>query len=358
MGEVEQTHVVSRRASASSTRLALALGGGAARGLSHIGVLDVLEREGIRPDCIAGSSMGGLIGALSATGLRAREIIEVARSFHFPRWFLPGGVLQWDSLFGSAVPILSCNFEQLATSLVVAAVDLEAGSQVVLHTGSVLPAVRATCAVPGVLPAVRLGGRWLVDGGLVNTLPVDVAWMADPDIVVAVKVGAPRARRVPQLSWRLTSVLSRLGGVIPNPATAKVSFEVLVRAAEIVLDRQTALAAAMTGPEVLIEPELGDITLRDFHRLDEAVAAGRRAAETALPGLLRLLESPPHVQAARERVVQLRFDPVCAMVISPARARATVLRGETTYYFCSPNCRDCFERDPDRYLTKCAFRSS
>jgi YHS domain-containing protein len=163
---------------------------------------------------------------------------------------------------------------------------------------------------------------------------------------------------VPQLSWRLTSVLSRLGGVIPNPATAKVSFEVLVRAAEIVLDRQTALAAAMTGPEVLIEPELGDITLRDFHRLDEAVAAGRRAAETALPGLLRLLESPPHVQAARERVVQLRFDPVCAMVISPARARATVLRGETTYYFCSPNCRDCFERDPDRYLTKCAFRSS
>jgi predicted acylesterase/phospholipase RssA len=89
MGEVEQTHVVSRRASASSTRLALALGGGAARGLSHIGVLDVLEREGIRPDCIAGSSMGGLIGALSATGLRAREIIEVARSFHFPRWFLP-----------------------------------------------------------------------------------------------------------------------------------------------------------------------------------------------------------------------------------------------------------------------------
>jgi len=342
-------------ARAMTVRLALALGGGAARGLAHIGVLDVLEREGIRPDCIAGSSMGGLIGALSAAGLRARDILEVARSFRFPAWFLPGGVLQWDSLFGSAVPMLSRTFEQLATPLVVTAVDLEAGSQVVLHTGSVLPAVRATCAVPGVLPAVRLGGRWLVDGGLVNMLPVDVAWMADPDVVVAVKVGAPRARRVPQLNWRLTSMLSRLGGVLPNPATAKVSFEVLVRAAEIVLDRQAALAAAMAGPEVLIEPELGDVTLRDFHRLDEAVAAGRRAAEVALPELLRLLAAPPHAQVASERLVQLRFDPVCAMVISAARARATAIHGETTYYFCSPNCRDCFERDPDRYLAKAAL---
>lgn len=340
----------SRSARATGIRLALALGGGAARGLAHIGVLEVLEREGIQPDCIAGSSMGGLIGALSATGLRAREIKEVARSFRFPRWFLPGGLLQWDSLFGATVPIVSLTFEQLSTPLIVTAVDLEAGTQVVLHTGPVLPAVRATCAVPGVLPAVRLGGRWLVDGGLVNILPVDVAWMANPDIVVAVKVGAMRARRVPQLNWRVTSLLSRLGGMIPNPATAKVAFEVLIRAAEIVLDRQTALAAAMTGPEVLIEPELGNITLRDFDRLDDAVAAGRRATEAALPELLRLLDSPVHAAGTGEQVFQLRFDPVCAMVISPARARARALRGNTTYYFCSPNCRDCFERDPDRYL--------
>lgn len=350
MNEAPTIERIRGPAAAQSPRVALALGGGAARGLAHIGVLEILEREGIRPACIAGSSMGGLIGALSAAGLRAREILDVARSFRFPRWFVPGGLLQFDFLFPSAIPVLSRTFEELATPLVVTAVDLEAGSQVILHTGRVLPAVRATCTVPGVLPAVRLGGRWLVDGGLVNILPVDVAWMADPDIVVAVKVGAARARRIPQLSWRLTALLSRLGGFVPNPATAKVSFEVLVRAAEILIDRQTALAAAMTGPELLIEPELGDITLRDFDRLDDACAAGRRAAEAALPELMRLLESSPHRKTRGERVLSLHFDPVCAMVVNPARARATSMRGGRTYYFCSPNCRDCFERDAEHYL--------
>lgn len=335
--------------------LALALGGGAARGLAHIGVLEVLEREGIEPDCIAGSSMGGLIGALSAAGLKAPEIMDVARSFHFPRWFLPGGLLRWDSLFGSAVSALSRTFEQLEIPLIVTAVDLEVGSQVILHSGPLLAAVRATCAVPGVLPAEKLGGRWLVDGGLVNVLPVDAAWMADPGIVVAVKVGSLRTRRIPQLEWRLTSLLSRFGGIVPNPATAKVSFEVLVRAAEIILERQTALAAAMTGPEVLIEPDLGDISLRDFQRLDQAIAAGRRATEAALPEITRLLESPARVPAVGKSVFQLSFDPVCAMVISPSRARATAQHAGTTYSFCSANCRDCFVRDPDHYLGKVAL---
>jgi len=338
-----------------SPRVALALGGGAARGLAHIGVLDVLEREGIRVDFIAGSSMGGLIGGLRATGLAPRDVAAIARGFRFPRRFLPGGVLGWSSLFASSIPALSGTFEELEIPLAVTAVDLEAGAQVVIHTGLLLPAVQATCTVPGVLSPVRLGGRWLVDGGIMNVLPVDVAWMSAPHVVVAVKVGAARERRMPQLDWRVTSLLSRLGGIFPNPATAKVTFEILVRAAEIMLDRQTALAAAMTAPELLIEPELGDMGLRDFHRLDEAVAAGKRAAEAALPELARLLESPPAAPVGIERVLSLRFDPVCAMVIHPGRARATATRGGQTYYFCSENCRECFERDPDAYLAGALF---
>lgn len=164
---------------ASGVRLALALGGKAARGLAHIGVLEILEREGIQPVCIAGSSMGGLIGALSAAGLRAPELKEIARSLQFPRWFLPGGILEWDALFPSAVPVLKGTFEQLATPLAITAVDLEAGRQVIFYSGALLPAVGATCMVPGVLAPVKLGGRWL-GGGLVNVLPVDVAWMTDP----------------------------------------------------------------------------------------------------------------------------------------------------------------------------------
>lgn len=350
---------ISNRAEAKrGARLALALGGGAARGLAHIGVLETFEREGIRPDFIAGSSMGGLIGALSASGLASREIEDVARGFHFPRWFIPGGILRWTALFGSVSSILSGTFERLATSLAVTATDLEAGTQVILHTGPVLPAVRATCAVPGFLPPVKIGGRWLIDGGLVNLIPVDVAWMAEPDIVVAVSVGAPRHRPVPQLDWRVTTLLSRLGVIVPNPATAKITLEMLVRAAEIVLARQTALAAAMIEPEVLIEPELGDIGLRDFDRLQGAVEAGRRAAELALPKILRLLESPPSTPEPAKRVLSLRFDPVCGMVISPTRARAQVDHGEATYYFCSANCRERFERDPDDYLGRPVLRFS
>lgn len=340
-----------RPAGKTGARLALALGGGAARGLAHIGVIEVLEREGLRPDCLVGSSMGGLIGALSASGVAARDMIEVAHSFGFPRWFIAGSIVEWDRVFTSAVaPLSGVSFEGLRTPLFISAVDLEAGTQVILHKGLVLPAVRATCAVPGVLPPVKLGGRWLVDGGLLNVLPVDVAWMVEADVVVAVKVGAARTRRMPQLDWTVTSLLSRLGHLIPNPATAKIAFEVLVRAAEIVLDRQTALVVAMTAPEVLVEPDLGDIGLRDFDRLEDAVKAGKQAAEQALPEIYRLLEAPPRSQVRSELVVTLRFDPVCAMVISPGRARARAEHEGTTYYFCSANCRDCFERDPAHYL--------
>lgn len=331
-------------------RVALVLGGGAARGLAHIGVLEVFEREAIKLDFIVGTSMGGLVGALSATGRSGSEIAEIARGFHFPRWFLPGVLLDWHSLFAPAVAALKGTFEQLKTPLAVTAVDLEAAVQVVLHTGPLLPAVQATCTVPGVLPPVKLGDRWLVDGGLVNVLPVDVAWMGDADVVIAVKVGGAGERRIPQLNWRINAVLSRLGGVVPNPATAKVTVEILQRAVEIMLDRQTTLAVAMAGPELLIEPELGDMGLRDFNRMEDAVEAGRRAAEAALPKLMALLESPSVAPTAGERELSLRFDPVCAMVINPTRARAKVTRKHRTYYFCSRNCRDRFERDPDAYL--------
>ena len=331
-------------------RVALALGGGGARALAHIGVLQVLEREGVAPDFIAGSSMGGLIGALHASGLASRDLVRIAQSFRFPRWFLPGGLLGWEQIFPSAAGALPATFEDLAAPLAIAATDIEEGCQVVLHTGGLLPAVRATCALPGVLPPERIGARWLVDGGVVNVLPVDVAWMADPDLVIAVRVGGPRARRLPQLAWRTTGILSRLGHFVPNPATAKISFELLTRAAEIILERQTALCAAMTDPEVLIEPELGDMGLRDFHLLGDAVAAGHRAAEAALPALTHLLASPRQRSAETPEALSRQFDPVCAMVIHPMRARATATHEGVLYYFCSANCCDRFLRSPARYL--------
>jgi len=112
----------------------------------------------------------------------------------------------------------------------------------------------------------------------------------------------------------------------------------------------------MTNPELLVEPDLGDIGLRDFHRLEDAVKAGRRAAEEALPKLDRLLSGPSCRLKRGEIEIHLRFDPVCAMVISPRRARASVRREGSLYYFCSENCRDVFNRDPDRYLAEAPLR--
>ncbi len=326
----------------SGPRVGLVLGGGAARGLAHIGALEVLERERIDGEVLVGSSMGGLVGALFAAGLRAAEIRELARGFRFPSWFIPGGLVSWERIFGPALPVLeSARFELLTRRLAVVAVDLESGRRVVLHEGGVLPAVRATCAIPAVLPPVEIDHRWLVDGSLVSVLPVDVAAMADTDVVVAVEVGAPRVRRLPWLArsgWTL-------GRMLPNPLTARSSFEILVRAAEIALDRQNTLAAAMVGPEVLVRVDLGDLGLRDFHRLDEAVAAGRGAMEAALPALRAALEAQP---CAREALahsdVVLHYDPVCDMVVNPRRAVAMTEREGCKIYFCSSSCRDAFAR--------------
>lgn len=176
----------------NAPRLALALGGGAARGLAHIGVLEVLEREGVHPSLIAASSMGGVVGALAATGLAARQIEEVAHGFRFPWWFLLGGFVRWETVFGPAAGELAgVDFEDLRTELMLTAVDLEACEQVILTTGAVLPAVRATCALPGVLPPEKIEGRVLADGGLMNLLPVDVATSGSATSTGSTRLSAP-----------------------------------------------------------------------------------------------------------------------------------------------------------------------
>lgn len=326
-------------------RIAFVLGGGAARGLAHIGVLEVLEREGIPVDYLVGSSMGGLIAALHASGLRAAEIAEVASHFRFPPWFVPGWTLSWERIFPSAATELAgLTFDETLRQMAVVAVDVESGKQVVLRSGELLPAVKATCAVPGVLPPVEIGGRWLIDGGLVNLLPVDVAQMFDPGVIVAVKVGAQRSRTMPRLHEGTETLTEWVARIVPSPWSARRSFELLVRGAEIALDRQYTLAAAMVGPDVLVEIDVGTMGLRDFHRLDEAVRAGRRAAEAALARLFEAIESANEDTAPACAIRDLIFDPICEMVITAGRARATLDCRGRTFYFCSANCRDEFAR--------------
>ena len=333
-----------------SHAVALALGGGGARGLAHIGVLQVLEQSAIGPAYISGTSIGGLIGALWAAGINAADILQLARGFRFPRRFSPGQFLVWDQIFAPAVPLLAeRTFESLSTPLVVSAVDLVAGEEVALHSGPVVPAVRATCAVPGFFLPEPCGELRLVDGGLTNVLPVDLAWSWEPDVVVAVNiVYSPRQFSI--LGTRYAQIAAALGRVLPNPISAHLAYEVAMRAVEIALDRQRAMAIAMTGPEVLIDVDLGDVAIDEFERLDEIAEIGRHAARAALPRIQAAMASPRRDRPQASRLFTLHLDPVCRMSISPGRARATLEWDGTTYYFSSLECRDCFERYRDRYV--------
>jgi YHS domain-containing protein/predicted acylesterase/phospholipase RssA len=162
----------------------------------------------------------------------------------------------------------------------------------------------------------------------VNALPVDVAAMADPDLVVAVRAGGHGPRSMPNLR---------------RPRTVFSGIEILIRATEIALDRQSTLATAMVESNVLVDVKLGDIGLRDFNRLDEAVSAGREAAREALPALRRALRDVKTGAATTERLT-LHVDPVCDMMVSSRRAAAVVAQGGQTLFFCSVTCRDTFLR--------------
>lgn len=325
----------------SARRVALALGGGAARALAHVGVLEALEAGGIEPTFIAGSSMGGLIGALWAAGLGAGPIRDVARGFRFPPWFVPGGMVSWDRVFPTAAASLADkSFADLPRGLALVATDIESGRRVLLREGPLLPAVRATCAVPGVLPPVRVGDRWLVDGGLVSLLPVDVAALGEADVLVAVRVRARRERELPALRRAAEGVAGR---VYPNPATAWLAFDLLVRATEIMLDRQAVLAYAMITPDVLVEVDVGAIGLRDFERLDDAATAGRLAMEAALPEIREALQARGGPQRAGARV---GIDPVCDMVVDLDLAPSATDVAGVVHHFCSTGCRDAFLQVP------------
>lgn len=205
--------------------------------------------------------------------------------------------------------------------------------------------------MPGVFPPEKIGSSWFVDGGLFNMVPVDAAWPSDPDVVVAVSVSANRAQRMPQLDRVVTSMVSWFGRVVPNPATAKLSFEIVVRAAEIALARTALLSSAMAAPDLLIEVDVGDLGFRDFHRIADAIERGRAAATRALPALRTLLEGGPRPRPTTELPEPI-FDPVCLMALSPRRARSRVEHGGREYLFCSENCRDAFLLSPDSYVAR------
>lgn len=245
-------------------KLGLALSGGAARGFAHVGVLQVLEEAGIPVTCIAGTSVGSLTGAVYAAGIRGQHLVDLALSVHWrdfgrPVWS-PTGLFSFAPLESYLVRLLGdLTFAQLEMPYAAVAADALAGQTVVLTEGRVAPAVRASCSVPALVTPVIIDGRPLVDGGIVNNLPISVVRDLGADVVVAVnlhpRLPAPLADRGQILEASLVHLLLAAGD---DPATADVYLPI---------------------------PLYGLGSLARLSQRQQRLALGRRVAQEALPAI-------------------------------------------------------------------------
>jgi len=275
-------------------KVGLALSGGGARGLAHIGVIKVLERENVPIDLLAGTSMGGIVAALYATGLSAREMQEVARRISSPRQLLTlvdrslprRGLLQGRKVVEYLAQWLGeLTFDQLKIPLALVAADLNACQKVVLQEGSVLDAVRATIALPGLLAPLEREGQLLVDGGLMDNLPVDIVRQMGADVVIAVDIATDQAAVI------LFAEELHRHPLVPNGLVD--TLEVLWRSVDYLTREVNRRVLEECPPDLLISPKIpaGVTAITGFTRAAETIAAGEKAAIDALPKIRALLGS-------------------------------------------------------------------
>lgn len=293
-----------------SVKIGLALSGGGAKGLAHIGVLKVLEEVQIPVHMLAGTSMGGAVAAFYAAGLSVAEIEQFARSLRLldivqrDRSFT--GLIGNDKIANRLREVLGGDlaFDQLKLPLALVATDLEAGTEVVIREGPVVEAVLATMAVPIIFPPVKWQGRLLVDGGLLNQVPFDVvrqmgAQAGTPIRVVAVhtlpafpdKLGdeTPCDRRGPESIVHLLIRRSRWAPMI----------EVAERSYNITHRRQVEQLMKQSPPDLMIEIALGSVSLLDLDQVDVCLEAGEQATRRHLDELIKLRDAPPPSRLAR-----------------------------------------------------------
>jgi len=279
----------------------LVLGGGGARGLAHIGVLRVLQRENIQVDCVAGTSMGGLVGALYAADVPLTKVeTEINRLSRVTEQIrlvdvsitAAGLSVRGRRIYNFMADLLGedLTFADLRLPLAMVSVDLRTGREVVLQGGSVLDAVRATISVPGVFMPTELGDYRLVDGGVLDNVPVDVAHSLGAERTIAVDVLPSFSRNVPGVEP------VELGLQLPfAPLYLNETYHVLM----IMIAALTENRLRQFPPDLLIRPQLpASVTLLSgFNRSADIIAAGEAATEAALPDIRKLLgESETRVE--------------------------------------------------------------
>ncbi len=251
-------------------KVALVLGGGGARGLSHIGILKVFEREDIKIDLVVGTSMGAVVAAAYCLGIRTAKMEKRATA------------LSWTDLVDPILPKLGIiegvkmekviaellenrTFLDLHTPLAVVTTDIEKGEEVVYTSGDLIKTVRASCSWPGIFNPIRLDGKLVVDGGVKNSVPVPIARQLNADFVIACDVGFCVTKDV-EINQYLRIILQ--------------SFQIM--GAEL-------NAYQSKEANIIIEPDLGNLDQSAFDRSSEIIQKGQEAAEKALPRIRKAL---------------------------------------------------------------------
>ncbi len=306
-------------------RIGLALGSGAARGWAHVGVIRALNEAGVRPEVVCGTSSGAVVGGLYAAGhldtleswARQLDRRKVLALFDFS---LRGGLIKARRLLDALGEELGDpRIESLPLRFGAVATDLASGREIWLREGSLLGALRASIALPGLVTPAEIDGRWLVDGGLVNAVPISLCRALGADSVIAVDLNTTLLRRrfkdlaasaarsqdeaegeAPPGSVRamlqdfLADVRGRMGGGDAEDRASPPSlFDVIASSINIMQARVTRSRMAGDPPELLVTPHLAQLPLLAFDRAAEAIEEGRRAAQRALTAWA----SPPGLPA-------------------------------------------------------------
>jgi NTE family protein len=248
-------------------KLGLALGGGAARGFAHIGVIQVLEENGIKPDLVVGTSAGSLVAAFYAsgkTGAQLQWLADTMDESQLTDWTIPfmsRGMLRGEAL-GRYVnsQLNGAKIEDLKMPLGIVATDLQTGDGILFRRGDIATAVRASSAVPSVFEPVRIGNKDYVDGGLVSPVPVRSARQMGADIVIAVDISS-------------------------RPEDAKTSDMLKVLLQTFSIMGKSISQLEMAQAEVVVRPALPDVGSAEFTARQKSIEAGRAAMRLALPAL-------------------------------------------------------------------------
>ena len=264
-------------------KIGIALGGGFARGLAHVGILKVLEEEGIAVDMVAGTSVGAVIGALYCSGISAKELEELAALVRFSsiaRFTLSRyGFCTNERLGAFLRKVLKVRtFEELKIPLAVTATDFATGGGIVFRSGSLIDPVRASCAYPGMFPPVNIGGKLLVDGMLAHPVPTVPLRDMGTDRVIGVL---------------LSSQWTNLNG-------PRHVFDVIGQCFSIAQEKMSGLW--QSSADLVLQPNVSGFSYDDFARAPELVKMGEAVAREALPKIKAWLAEPSSALASAGRV--------------------------------------------------------